>query len=424
VTTPESWGRFPTVRVSNVINVHSPSDIPRHHSHIAFGLGRSYGDVALDASANVLCMRFHQRIRDFDINKGILTVEAGAELGDLYEIVLQHGWFFPVVPGTRHVTIGGAIANDIHGKNHREFGSFGCWVRQLVLLHRDEIVVCVPGDELFAATIGGLGLTGIILEATIDLVRVPGPYVLVRRWKTSGFEGLLRCLHDVDETYPFSVAWLDTLNESMRGIVQGGRWETSEDTYVPKRKRITVPSRWRVSLVRTTLVRMFNASWYHMQARGLGQEHRIHLDDFFHPLDGIDGWNKLYGSGGPIQYQCVVPFGSEKVLFEMLRETQSRKMPSLLTVLKHFGPRQSEGLLSFPMPGTTLTLDFPCLGEPLFRMLEQFDASVLSVGGRIYPAKDSRMSATTFRFMQSQLDRFLSMRDTQCQSAFARRVGI
>lgn len=421
---PESWGRFPAIKVSNVIDVCSPTDIPRHQSRIAFGSGRSYGDVALDDSASVLCMRRYNCIRDFDVNNGVLTVDAGAELGELYERVLSQGWFFPVVPGTRHVTIGGAIANDIHGKNHTTNGSFGCWVRRIVLQRSDDVVVCFPGEELFAATIGGLGLTGVILEATIALERVPSSSILVRRWRTKGFLDLLCRLHDVDERYQFSVAWLDTLHSDERGIVQGGRWDSSKSIYSPKKQRISVPSWWNASLVCRGFVRAFNRGWYHIQSTGDGHERKQHLDVFFHPLDGIGNWNRLYGNMGPVQYQCVVPFGNEMILSDMIREARLRRMPSLLTVVKHFGPKQSEGLLSFPMSGTTLTLDFPNMGEELFAMLEHFDAAVLSVGGRVYPAKDSRMSATTFRSMQPNLQRFQSMKDPLCQSAFARRVGL
>jgi decaprenylphospho-beta-D-ribofuranose 2-oxidase len=368
---------------------------------VARGLGRSYGDSAQNAGGVVLDLTSLNRLLRLDHDAGTMRVEAGASIDALARLLLPQGWFVPVTPGTRFVTIGGAIASDVHGKNHHHGGSFGSYVESLQIALPDGSVRDVsPTDdpELFWATVGGLGLTGVVVEATVRLLRVPSAWMLVTTERSKDLDGVLAALDRADR-HPYSVAWIDLLakgSSAGRGVVTSA--DHAPVDALPARARATAGELGRSSglsapawappaLLNRLSIAAFNEAWYRKAPRHRTDQPQ-RLGTYFHPLDGVAGWNRLYGRRGLVQYQCVVP--DEAGLRRVLDRVQASRVPSFLAVLKRFGPG-NEAPLSFPRTGWTLAFDVPAGTHGLAALLDDLDELVASLAGSVYLAKDSRM---------------------------------
>ncbi|MFI2505483.1 FAD-binding protein [Streptomyces sp. NPDC018972] len=390
---------------------------------IARGLGRAYGDAAQNAGGAVLDMTGLDRVHAIDADGGTVLCDAGVSLHRLMEVLLPLGWFVPVTPGTRYVTVGGAIGADIHGKNHHVSGSFSRHVLSLELLTADgRVRTAVPGTPLFEATAGGMGLTGVILTATVRLQPVETSLMCVDTERADDLDDLMARLADTDHRYRYSVAWIDLL---ARGRATGRAVLTRGDhaplDALPRGSRArgeplsfrtsrlpAAPSFVPEGLLSRTTVGLFNELWYRKAPRArMGQLQRIPA--FFHPLDGVPHWNRVYGRGGFVQYQFVVGHGREDALRRIVRRISGRRCPSFLAVLKRFG-EADPGWLSFPVPGWTLALDIPASLPGLGGFLDELDEEVAGAGGRVYLAKDSRLRPELLAAMYPRLDDFRALR--------------
>jgi FAD/FMN-containing dehydrogenase len=428
----QSWGRYPRTRqaVRPVFWRHE-NPFAGAGPYLAYGLGRSYGDSCLNDGGTLLATSRLDRFIAFDRKAGLLACEAGVSLEAILALAVPLGWFPPVVPGTKHVTVGGAIANDVHGKNHHRAGTFGCHVEELELLRSSgERVVCSPRErpELFAATVGGLGLTGLILAATIRLRPVTTERVVAESIALRDLAEFLEVSRASDAEHEYTVAWVDCLASGRRlgrGILHRG--DHAEGPGPPRaigaRARLSVPLELPVSPLNRVTLGAFNLAYYAKNRLAAGRR-SLPYEPFFFPLDGIDRWNRIYGKKGLLQFQCVVPAdAAPTALREMLGATSRAGEGSFLAVLKNFGSVRSPGLLSFPREGVTLALDFPKKGERTDRLFRELHAMVASAGGAIYPAKDAHMSPAQFAAQCGErLGAFRAQMDPAFSSSFWRRV--
>lgn len=401
-----SWGRYPHSRPAGVLRLrwrHQP--LPATGPMLPYGNGRSYGDACLNNDGLLLDTRGLDRFIAFDPATGVLVCEAGVLLSQILDLVVPHGWFLPVTPGTKLVTVGGAIANDVHGKNHHRVGTFGRHVRRFELLRSDgSRRVCSPEEhqDWFGATIGGLGLTGLITWAEVALQRIPGPCLDVETTRFRRLRDFFALSARADADNDYTVAWVDCLARGDalgRGIFMRANHvpTPARGGPAPPRRRPAIPVTPPVSLVNRSSVRLFNAAYYHRRSER-GSRGLQHYEPFFYPLDAIGNWNRIYGPNGFLQYQCVVPTsGAEAALDEMLGRVAAARTGSFLSVLKVFGSHRSPGWLSFPRPGVTLALDFPNAGPAVRALLDELDRVVAAAGGAVYPAKDARMAADHFK---------------------------
>ena len=407
---------------------------------IARGLGRSYGDAAQNGGGVVVDMTTRHRVLSVDTQTALVEVEAGTSLDDLMRLLLPLGLFVPVTPGTRQVTVAGAIAADIHGKNHHVDGSFGRHVESLDLLVADGAIRrLTPQSALFWATVGGMGLTGVILRATLRMKRVESAYCVVDTERCTNLDELLQRMTAADHHYTYSVAWIDCLARGSslgRSVLTRGSSAPVEalpaklrDHALDFRPRqlATAPPVFPSGLLNRSTVAAFNTAWYHKAPRARRGEIQS-IAAFFHPLDGVARWNRIYGPRGFLQYQFVVPFGAEDTLRRCLELLSDAGQASFLAVLKRFGPGGA-GHLSFPAPGWTLALDVP-IGSPILnRLLDRMDEEVLAAGGRQYLAKDSRLPAAAIARMYPRLDEWRAVvrtidPDRVFTSDLARRLGL
>ena len=426
----ESWGRAIPSTPRRVVPIASdpnlaglePTILPR-------GLGRSYGDVCLNNGATLLDATPMARILSFDAARGILECEAGASIEQILRVIVPQGWFLPVTPGTKFVTIGGCIANDIHGKNHHDAGTFGHHVRSLTLLRSDrEMIVCSADrePELFHATIGGLGLTGLIVSAEIALRRIESASVTAETLPFRTLEEFAELSSASDRWFSHTVAWFDSLSgRNMRGVFFRGRHAKADEgaplaSYAPKQPRV-LPMRLASPFLNRASVRAFNRVYHAAHARGASR--RADFDSFFFPLDGIANWNLAYGKRGFVQYQCVIPEAAGlQPVAEILDRTSRAGIASFLTVIKRFGEAAPAGLLSFPRAGITLALDFPLKYDRTLPLLEELDTIVLASNGALYPAKDARMPPSMFQASFPRLGEFTRLIDPRFSSSFWRRM--
>jgi FAD/FMN-containing dehydrogenase len=428
-----SWGGLPIAGANRIIErdwrfENLPAFVG-NETALPYGRGRSYGDSCINSDATQISTRRLNRFIKFDTERGILSCEAGLTLDEILNVIVPRGWFLPVVPGTRFVTLGGAIANDIHGKNHHHAGSFGCHVRSMNLLRSDgKRCVCSASENstLFAATIGGLGLTGLITSAEIDLIPITSAELLVEDLAFSCLEEF-SALSRESADWQYTVSWIDTFSRDGqvgRGIFSRARHAQHKGNLAPGRSspRLGVPFEPPVSLVNKWTVDTFNRAYFAAHSRKKGARF-VHYQPFFFPLDGISNWNRIYGRAGFYQYQCVLPHqGGEQAMRALLQKIHLSGGASFLAVLKVFGELASPGLLSFPRPGLTLALDFPNRGEKTRTLLGSFDETVLSVGGALYPAKDARMPPKVFANSFPRLQEFVSEMDPKFSSTFWRRI--
>ena len=400
-------------------------------SALPFGNGRSYGDSCLNEGGVLLDAKGLNRFLSFDLSSGILRLESGILLSEILDLSVPSGWFLPVTPGTRFVTVGGAIANDVHGKNHHRAGTFGRHVRQLALLRSDGSRIVCSSDkngDLFSATVGGLGLTGVILWAEIALKRIRSPIIRSETIRFENLEEFFELSDESDRDYEYTVSWIDCLGRGQalgRGLFMRGNHAAPFETFrlpTAGRKNPGIPFPLPFSLVNALTLRGFNTLYYWKNRKRLTTTVGSY-EPFFYPLDGVGHWNRLYGRKGFFQYQCVVPKrGREEAIREILKTISRSGEGSFLAVLKAFGDVPSPGLLSFPRPGVTLALDFPNRGEKTLALLDRLDKIVSAAGGAVYPAKDARMAGESFRQFFPRWEEFLRHKDPGLSSEVWRRV--
>ncbi|MCP9771580.1 FAD-binding oxidoreductase [Synechococcus sp. Tobar12-5m-g] len=416
----------------------------RQGSLIARGLGRSYGDAAQCAEGNVIDLGGFDRI-ELDPVQGTVTAGGGVSLASVLRVIVPAGFFLPVTPGTRNVTVGGAIAADVHGKNHHVEGSFASHVRQLQLVDGNgEMRTLQPDGEAeaadaFWATAGGMGLTGAITEATFTLLPIRTSLISVDTDRHGTLDSLMAAMVEGDARYRYSVAWVDSLHPRGRGVLTRGDHTSLEQlqeqasaqmadplAYDP-RALASAPAFLPGGLLNTWTVRAFNETWFRKApAHRIGELQAI--GPFFHPLDGVADWNRIYGPAGFLQYQFAVPDEAAELVPRVLEALRGIGAPSFLTVLKRFGSANA-GPLSFPGPGWTLAADVPAAVPGLFELLDRLDEQVAASGGRLYLAKDSRQSAAMFQRSYPGLDDWRRQRTrldprSVFSSDLARRIGL
>jgi FAD/FMN-containing dehydrogenase len=421
----QSWGRYPNHPPDQVGRL-SRDPTPPEPPAIVHGMGRSYGDGAL--GDHVLRPDRLDHFINADWDNGTIMAEAGVTLDDILKIGVPKGWFLPVTPGTKFVSIGGAIAADIHGKNHHQAGCFSEFVDEITLFIPDKgIITCSPNHhtDLFHATCGGMGLTGMILSAKIRLKPIQSAYIRQTTIKARDLSQLIKLFEKHDHS-PYTVAWIDCITGNGRGhFMMGDHIATGELTTHDDPKwtmPVDLPS-W--ALNRFT-VRAFNTLYYHRQIKRR-KTTVVHYDPFFYPLDKIHHWNRLYGSPGFVQYQFVVPTDQTGFIQTVLDRFQASGCPSFLAVLKKLGPT-NKNYLSFPMAGYTLALDLKPTDENL-TILDELDDELIRAGGRVYLAKDARQSPATLRAGYPDLDKFQAVRKKYnltdyFQSDLSRRLEI
>ena len=421
-----SWGRLRPA-MAEVLSPAWPDQLSAQSGPLlAYGLGRSYGDSCLLDGGTMVDMRFLDRLIAFDPQTGILKAEAGVTLDAILTFSVPRGWFLPTTPGTRQVTLGGAIANDVHGKNHHHVGCFGNHVPRFGLLRSDgSHLTCQEGDALHAATIGGLGLTGIITWVEVKLVPIRSSMLDVELIRFRGMEEFLAITNDSPDAWEHTVAWIDCLSpgeSATRGIFIRGNWAEEGGLEPHQAGGAGVPVDFPEIALNPLSIRAFNTLYYR---RFLGKTKRLqqHYSPFFHPLDSVQDWNRIYGKRGFFQYQCVTPFEAGSAPMEKILKTiATAGQGSFLAVLKTFGEIASPGMLSFPSPGITLALDFPNRGAATMRLFEALDHIVRDCDGRLYPAKDARMEAEDFHRAYPRLPEFRQHIDPAFTSDFWKRM--
>jgi decaprenylphospho-beta-D-ribofuranose 2-oxidase len=426
------WGR--TAPTKAIVADLPELDDPPPRGLIPRGLGRAYGDAAQNAGGAVIDMTGHDQL--LGIESGVVTVEAGMSLEALISHVLPHGWFVPVTPGTQHVTVGGAIASDVHGKNHHRDGSFSSHVVSMQLRSPTGTRVLEPGSPEFAATAGGMGLTGVITEATLRLLPVESAYVTEDIERCSDVDDCMGRMAASDDGYRYSVAWIDCLARGARlgrsVLMRGDHAPVSAlpaGTRPLERRagpRLPAPPWAPNGLLRRETVAAFNELYFRRAPRS-ERGRIVGLDPFFYPLDAVSGWNRMYGSRGFLQYQFAVPFGAEDALRAALERLSGARVASFLAVLKRFGA--GSGMISFPMPGWTLALDIPAGDPALAPLLDGLDELVAEAGGRVYLSKDSRLRPDLLGAMYPELERWRDAvraldPDGVMQSDLSRRLAL
>jgi FAD/FMN-containing dehydrogenase len=362
----------------------------------------------------------------FDNKSGTVECEAGVLLKDLQSVAISRGWFLPITPGTQYISVGGAIANDVHGKNHHLRGSFGHFLKKVTIIRTDGSSYECSADknsELFFATIGGLGLTGVIYKATIQLIPKLSPLVEVETLAFKGVKDFLNLSNDSYRNWEYSASWVDCLSgKNFNGVYFRANHLDPEFGEFKSKSQFNYPFNNKASLINKTTLKIFNTVYYQLN-RIKKNKKVLSYDAFLYPLDFLGNWNKLYGENGFYQFQNVVPNeAAENAIELILQEISRSKQGSFLAVLKKFGSISSIGMLSFPREGVTLALDFPNYGSKTIKLLKRLEIITLEAGGTIYPAKDMVMGSEIFKFGYPSLSRFLNHRDPGISSNLSRRL--
>lgn len=435
------WGRT-SPSLATVVAVESTEDVCEavraagSRGVLARGLGRSYGDAAQSGGATVLDLRPLSHV-ELDLSSGTVTAGAGASLDDILRLIVPAGYFVPVTPGTRMVTVGGAIAADVHGKNHHVDGTFGSHVSSMTIVDGMGTTRSLTPEQSareFWATVGGMGLTGVVTDATFDLIPITSSMISVDTERATDLDRVMARMIETDDDYRYSVAWIDSVSASGRGVITQGdhadagrlRGKSDPLAYDP-RPLASAPKIIPSGLLNNLTIRAFNEAWFRKHpAKRQGE--LVPIGAFFHPLDGVREWNRIYGKRGFLQYQFVVPDSAGHVVGIALERLRAAGAPSFLTVLKRFGAANA-GPLSFPQPGWTLAADVPASIDGLGPVLDFLDDLVLSEGGRLYLAKDSRMSPQMLSASYPRLAEWQSVRDSMdpkhvFTSDLARRLAL
>jgi len=422
------WGRYPRALTQAIVPLHW-RDLPLPAvtgSMLAHGNGRSYGDSCTNDGGTLLHTRHLDRFIAFDAETGILRCEAGVLFAEVLNLVVPQGWFLPVAPGTKFITVGGAIANDVHGKNHHCAGTFGEHVRCFELLRSDgSRTPCSRSEhaDLFRATIGGLGLTGVITWAEFALQKIANPWMTVETRRFADIAEFLALSAESESNYDYTVAWVDCAGPAAgRGVFMRANHATTDVAAGPAapQRRLAMPFTPPLSLINHATLRAFNAAYFHRHRTGRSIQH---YDPYFYPLDAIGNWNRIYGPRGFLQYQCVVPMADANAwLSALLAEIRRSGTGSFLAVLKVFGDRPAAGILSFPRAGTTFALDFPNHGRVTLDLLERLDDIVVAADGAVYPAKDGRLKRARFERYFPGWEAMLPHVDPRFSSGWWRRV--
>ena len=415
------WGRT-APSISEVLSPTSEDMVAQELAHatsvIARGLGRSYGDAAQLSGGLVLTNRSLGGIGSIAPD-GVVIVGAGVSIDELLAITIPLGWFMPVTPGTRQVTIGGAVAADVHGKNHHRDGSLGDHVLEMRLVTPTGTFNVSPtmDPQLFWATIGGMGLTGVVTTVTLRLLKIQTDKVLVDTTRYSHLDDVMAAMIAGDDDYRYSVAWVDCMTKGAsmgRAILTRAEHATRRDItgdslVAPKSAHLRVPFNAPRGLLNPVTIRTFNEIWFRRAPKRREGEEQS-LGAFFHPLDGVSDWNRLYGRRGFVQHQFAVGDAQSETVVRAIERLSSSGVPSFLAVLKRFGPA-NHGVLSFPIPGWTLALDLPIGPLALPGVLDDLDEMVIEAGGRVYLAKDSRLNPEAVRVMYPRLPEFLDIKN-------------
>lgn len=426
-----SWGMYPKIEGQAYV-LKSEEELENYLKDISeaipFGNGRSYGDSAL--SSTIICCKSYNFFLDFDETTGILHCQSGVLLSEILKIFVPKGWFPKVTPGTKLITIGGAIASDVHGKNHHIAGCFSECVQEIrLMLPNGEIRTCLKGDELFHATCGGMGLTGVILETKISLKKIESKNIHQTMIKTKNLKDTFNAFEEYRHM-PYSVAWIDCLaqgNNIGKCLLMTGDFANDGDLDFKENKKINIPFYFPSFALNKFSVKAFNWLYYNKAPAGVSHQ-KVDIDTFFYPLDSISNWNRIYGKSGFTQYQFILPKeNSYPGLKEILGAISNSGKGSFLAVLKLYG-QANENYLSFPREGYSLALDFK-IEAGLFELLDQLDEIVLNYGGRIYLTKDVRVSKNTFEQGYPQIKIFREIRkrynmNQKFNSLQSQRVGI
>jgi len=428
----ESWGRYPTY-AANVIPLHWQGDFPAvaqnlHNGILPVGLGRSYGDVCLLKDGNLLATPGMNRIIAFDRETGLLTAEAGISLAQILDFAVPRGFFLPVTPGTKYVTLGGAIANDIHGKNHHVAGTFGRHVTEFEIVRSDgSFYYCSPtkNPEFYAMTIGGLGLTGLIRWATLQLKPIVSRMIDYEGIQFHGIDEFL-ALTEASKEIEYTVSWVDctsTGKNFCRGIFMQGDHSTKRAPLkTSPDPKLVFPIDAPGFALNHLSVAAFNTLYFHKQM-SKRQVSLVDYEPFFYPLDKVLRWNRMYGKRGLLQFQYAIPWNNAREgTVAILKEVAKSGLASFLAVLKAFGDVPSPGVMSFPKPGLTLALDFPIKPDKSFPLFERLADMTLEFGGRLYPAKDAAMTAAQFQAFYPDWQQLARFRDPMITSSFWERV--
>ena len=424
-----SWGMYPKIKHTSVtLDKNINQTIQEDKSFIPYGNGRSYGDSAL--AENIIYCKPYNYFLDFDEEKGVLHCQSGVLFSEIIEAFVPRGWFLKVTPGTKLITIGGAIASDVHGKNHHVEGCFSSCVEEFTLmLPNGEIITCKKGDELFFATCGGMGLTGIILDAKIYLKKVNSKTINQTTIKTKNLKETFEAFEKYSYL-PYSVAWIDCLAKAEnigKCLLMVGDFANDGKLDFKEKKKLNIPFNFPSFALNNLSVKAFNWLYYKKAPNGESKQ-KVDIDTFFYPLDAINNWNRIYGKGGFTQYQFILP---KEVSFDGLKqilgEISNSGKGSFLAVLKLYG-KANENYLSFPIEGYSLALDFK-IEKGLFELLDKLDEIVVKYGGRIYLTKDVRVSKETFEKGYPDIEKFRNLRkeygmDKKFQSLQSIRVGI
>ncbi len=434
----QSWGRYPKIDTNkqDIYHVYPDSfSFPELNedassessSFLAYAQGRSYGDVCLNEDGILLDTQHLDHFIEYDKEKGILRCEAGVTFENVLQLIIPHNWFLPVTPGTKFISVGGAIANDVHGKNHHKAGTFGRYVLKFELLRSNgERLVCSPTEnpEFFNATIGGLGLTGLINWVEFSLKKIPGSKIEQETLRFNNLDEFYKLSDESDKDWEYTVAWIDCLasgDELGRGLFMRGNHCESSKKHKFKSSKLSIPFNAPGFLLNKYTVNAFNNLYF---KKPIKQFSKVDYDPFFYPLDTIAHWNRLYGKKGFMQYQCLIPTEHrEKAMNEMLSIISASGQASFLSVLKEFGDIKSPGLLSFPRKGITLALDFPNRGQKTLNLLNELDVITKKYNGSVYPAKDARMSPESFAQYYPKWKEFEPYIDPHFSSNFKRRIS-
>lgn len=421
-----SWGNYP----KSDQNGHPFNKKYLNSSFLPFGRGRSYGDSCLNSSGKVLDSSENTSIISFDSSNGIIEVGSGTTFQMVASYVIPYSFFLPVTPGTQFATIGGGVANDVHGKNHHKVGSFGNHVISFKMIRHGELIECSrhKNSDIFYATIGGLGLTGYITSVKFKLKKIVNTFIDVENIKFNSLEEFFQLSHESSTDYEYLVSWIDCTSSSKdncKGIFSRGNHSTNTKLGLTKKNKIRFkyPFKQKQSLVNKITVKPFNFLYYNKQLKKYTKKVEYY-ENFFYPLDSILNWNNMYGSGGFLQHQSIIPKKDAiKTLSLMLKLIKDSSQGSFLVVLKVMGDTKSEGLLSFPSEGVTLAIDFAYRGQSTISLVQKLNDIAVNAYGKVYPAKDACMSSENFKSSYSKWSLFKEYKDKNINSDFWKRVS-